>query len=262
VRDTAGREPHPVRCLRAAVTEAAAWGAQALVVKGDITRRSGADEFDLAGRLLAAPGLPVHAVFGNHDVRRRGADGAAILGAHGIRVATQPSAVDWPGLRLVLAQTAVTGVGTGVVDAAQRQALARLVAEAAGPAFVAMHHYPQRFPIPHFLPIGIPRTQSAALLDALAGANTDTVVASGHSHRHRRSRHGPIVVAEIGSTKDYPGAWAGYAVHEGGIRQVVRRVAAPDAMAWTERTRRAAFGAWGLWSPGLRTHRCFVHLWP
>jgi hypothetical protein len=43
-------------------------------------------------------------------------------------------------------------------------------------------------------------------------------------------------VTEVGSPKDYPGTWAGYVVHEGGIRQVVRRVAAPEVIRWTEST--------------------------
>ena len=50
----------------------------------------------------------------------------------------------------------------------------------------------------------------------------------------------------------FPGTWAGYAVHEGGIRQVVRRVAAPDAIAWTDRTRHGLGGMWGLIAPGRR----------
>ena len=64
-------------------------------------------------------------------------------------------------------------------------------------------------------------------------------------------------IVTTGSPKDYPGAWTGYAVHEGGVRQVVRRVAAPDCMARTERTGRALAGGWALTSPGMRSHRCF-----
>ena len=67
--------------------------------------------------------------------------------------------------------------------------------------------------------------------------------------------------AETGSPKDYPGTWTGYVVHEGGVRQVVRRVAEPDCIRWTEHTRQLAFGAWGRWSPGSLADRCFVHAW-
>ena len=72
---------------------------------------------------------------------------------------------------------------------------------------------------------------------------------------------GGVPWVEVGSTKDYPGTWAGYVVHEGGIRQVVRRIVRRDVIGWTERTKRAAFGTWGLWSPGTLDARCFVHPW-
>ena len=45
----------------------------------------------------------------------------------------------------------------------------------------------------------------------------------------------PIV--EVACVKDYPGAWAEYRIHEGGYTQLVRRIATPDAFAWTEQTR-------------------------
>jgi hypothetical protein len=88
------------------------------------------------------------------------------------------------------------------------------------------------------------------------------LITSGHTHRHRRHDLGGIVATEVGSTKDYPGTWAGYAVHEGGIRQVVRRIESPDCVAWLERTRAAALGRWGRWSPGELADRSFSYAWP
>jgi hypothetical protein len=98
-------------------------------------------------------------------------------------------------------------------------------------------------------------------LDALAEAQPATVVTGGHTHRHRARRHGPLLVTEVGSPKDFPGTWAGYLVYEGGIVQIVRRVSAPEAIRWTERTAGALFGAWGRWSPGQLTDRCISHPW-
>ena len=43
---------------------------------------------------------------------------------------------------------------------------------------------------------------------------------------------------EVACAKDYPGVWAEYRVYEGGYTQVVRRISAPDALAWTERAGR------------------------
>jgi hypothetical protein len=86
------------------------------------------------------------------------------------------------------------------------------------------------------------------------------MISSGHTHRHRRRHVGPLVLTEVGSPKDYPGTWAGYVVHEGGIRQVVRRVSGAGLLRWTDYTAGAAVGLWGLWSPGLLGHRCSYSL--
>ena len=262
IRERGATEPSADRCARAAVDEALAWGAQAVVVKGDLVAKGFEEEWEAVGALLASIPVPIHVIYGNHETHRPEFEGAAILDRHGVNVTHEPTAVEVPGLRIVLLPTAVKHGGHGEVGSAERARATELVRDAPGAAFVAMHHYPQRFRFPNAWPPGIPGPQARPLLDGLAAANPATMVVSGHSHRHRRHHHGPLVIAEIGSTKDFPGTWAGYAVHEGGIRQVVYRVARPDAIAWTEKTRRAVFGIWGRWSPGLRSHRCFTHPWP
>ena len=262
IRERDPSVPSAERCARAAIDEALAWGAQTIVVKGDLIAKGFEEEWDAVGALLASIPVPVHVIYGNHETYEPEVDGAPHLDRHGVNVTHEPTAVDVPGLRIVLLPTAVPHTGRGEVGPRHRELTTELVRDAPGGAFVAMHHYPQRFRFPNAWPPGIPGPQARPLLDGIAAANPATMVASGHSHRHRRHHHGPLVIAEIGSTKDFPGTWAGYAVHEGGIRQVVYRVARPDAIAWTERTRRAVFGIWGRWSPGLRSHRCFTHPWP
>jgi hypothetical protein len=130
------------------------------------------------------------------------------------------------------------------------------------PVFVALHHQLLRLPMNHHLPLGVPAVQARHFLARLQAANPAAFVTSGHTHRHRRRAFGPVAVTEVGSPKDYPGTWAGYVVHDGGIRQVVRRVTAPDVLAWTDRTADAALGAWSWWAPGRLTDRCFSHQWP
>ena len=255
-------EGYPLVCARAAVQEAVEWGAELLLVKGDITWSGRAFQWEEAAKLLAAVPVPLMAVLGNHDVGPRAVDGRELLAAQGITVPEDPWSRDLPGLRVVLAHTAVPRKSRGQVLPEQRRRVADLVGSAPGPAFLGMHHYPQRFRLPLIYPAGIPGNQARALLDAVAGANPATLVSSGHSHRNRRHFHGPLVVTEIGATMHYPGTWAGYAVHEGGIRQVVRRVAAPEAVEWTERSRRALLGLWGRWAPGSLDQRCFSHTWP
>ncbi|MDP8954730.1 MAG: metallophosphoesterase [Actinomycetota bacterium] len=259
--DGAGGPPPPERCLRAAVAELAAWGAQLIVAKGDITDHGSVEEWETAAKVLSAPGVPVEAMLGNHDVCRGAVDGTDILAGAGITLSSgAPQARDLPGVRLVVTDTTVAGKnrGTGL----RLGDVAPLVAEAEGPAVVALHHHPQRHRTMTHPPRGIPGNEAMPFLDAVAEANPATLVIAGHSHRHRRHRWGPLTVAEVGSPQDYPGTWAGYVVHEGGIRQVVRRVADPDAIAWTESTRDCFLGLWGRWSPGTRDQRCFSLTWP
>ena len=255
-------EPHALACARGALNEAGRWGADLVVVKGDLTQDGCPEEWAQVGQLIAGCGLPAAVVEGNHDVCKRAVDGAAILARHGVHLHQRPAAVDLPGIRVVLFPTAAWHVDEGHVDRSHLAAALELVANAGGPAVVALHHYPQRFRWPTMYPSGIPGPIAASFLDALAEANPSTVVLTGHSHRHRRHSHGSLLVAEVGSTKDYPGSWAGYAVYEGGVLQVTRRVSAPQAIGWSEQGRRVLGGVWAVWAPGMRSHRCFTHLWP
>ena len=99
-------------------------------------------------------------------------------------------------------------------------------------------------------------------MEALIGSNRATFVSCGHRHRNRRYAYGRISITEVGSTKDYPGVWAGYKVYESGLVQMVRRTSRQDVIAWTEATRRAMNGQWSRWSPGRLEDRCFTVDWP
>lgn len=255
-------EPHPARCARAAMAEARRWGAQLLVVKGDLTQDGTPQEWEGAAHIIAASALPALTIEGNHDVNHHAVDGTAAMAAHGLTLHQRTASRDLPGARIVAVPTAAWHVDHGVIHPDDERAALELVASAPGAAVIALHHYPQRFRWPNLYPSGIPGPRAQAFLDAVAEANPATLVLSGHSHRHRRHHHGPLVVAEVGSTKDYPGSWAGYAVYDGGIRQVTMRVAEPSAMSWTDPGRRVLGGLWGRWAPGLRDHRCFTVVWP
>ncbi|HET7486762.1 MAG TPA: metallophosphoesterase [Acidimicrobiales bacterium] len=261
-RRPAGGDPYPLRCARAALREAVAWGATAVVAKGDLTYSGRPQQWSDVADLLAGTGVPVAAIPGNHDVGAKAVDGRAAFAARGLVLTDEPAHVDLPGIRVVLVDTTIPTHHGGTVAKRAREQVADLLAGAPGSAFLATHHYAQRFRVPMAYPAGIPGPDARLLLDAVVRANPATLVSAGHTHRNRRRRWGPLVLTEVAATMHYPGVWAGYAVHEGGIRQVVRRVAAPDAIAWTERTRRALLGGWGVVSPGLLSHRCFSHPWP
>ena len=98
-------------------------------------------------------------------------------------------------------------------------------------------------------------------MDRLGAAHPHAFVTSGHTHRHRRWGRAGVVVTQVGATKDFPGVFAGYVVHEGGMRQVVRRIARPDVIAWTDHSRIAAYGAWEHAAPGRLDARCFNVAW-
>jgi predicted phosphodiesterase len=257
----AGTEPHAMRAARAALAEAVAWGAEVVIVKGDLTRTSEDAEFHEVGRLFASSPIPVMAVLGNHDVHP-GSDGPGVLATHGLSVATEAVATDLPGLRVVLGHSPSPVTKRGIVEDDQRRRVVQLAGAAEGAALVVFHHQPHGTPLSRCYPPGIDRRSATDLLDALAEANPATLVTAGHTHRHRARRHGPLIITETGSPKDYPGTWTGYAISDGGIRQVVRRVAAPDVIRWTEVTGRAMGGVWRRWSPGTLDERCFTHPWP
>lgn len=290
-------EAHPVRCTRQAMRELTSWGAQLLVVKGDITNDGRRPEWELAGRLLGEAGQPVVALVGNHDAKptERGGDGLlkrAVWYLRGgiVRVlVTEPitgepisadegmavagldrgdggnvHAVDRPGIRIILADTTIEHrhVGTFTQVGAEVTELAADARRSGRPVFVAGHHFPMPLPVPHFWPPGVPEPEARQFFTALRASNPNAFYSAGHTHRNRRYWRWGIPATEVGSPKDYPGAWAGYTVYEGGIRQTVWRVGSPDVLAWTEHSRRAALGAWGVWSPGRLADRCFLHLWP
>jgi 3',5'-cyclic-AMP phosphodiesterase len=255
-----GLRPYPERTLSAAVTEACSWGAERIIAKGDLTQHSSSSEAETVGEILTAPGVPAHAVLGNHDVRGS-VDVAGTLSDKGVNAYRGASGLDLPGVRIVFGHSPVPGLHGGRLGADQVAQLAGLVGEAPGPAVVVLHHPLRRHRLNTSYPPALSHDDSTALAAALAVANRNVVVVAGHTHRNRHYRVGGVDVAEVGSSKDYPGQWAGYSIYEGGIRQVVYRTGARDTIAWTEMTRLALGGVWGWWSPGRLTDRCWTLEW-
>jgi Icc protein len=248
-------DSHPVWCLRGALEEIVAWRPDLLVVKGDLGHRNEPWEYDLASELLVGSGLPLAVMLGNHDGGNHHllADTPAALAERGLRPieSVEPFDVGPSGDgRVVLVDTRVIGHHGGAVghhSAATAAAVAEVLPR---PSLVVLHHQIQRTTVPLYLPTGISRRDGVPLLDAVAAASPRSLVTSGHTHRHRSWRRHGLRYTEVGATKDFPGVWAAYELYEGGIVQIVRRIAAPRALGWTEWSRRTALGAWGHWSPG------------
>ena len=254
---------HPERCAEAAFADVASWGAERLLVKGDITNKGQVDEWRAYSTLVRAAPFPVDALPGNHDRGYRPMqpgllpEDAAL--AFDLSMALPVLIRDLPGLRIVLIDsTTAPGRNRGQVASWTAEVIeAAHDADPAGSVLVALHHQLQPHHVAEGWPLGVHHLDSRALLEQLGAVHPRVLVTSGHTHRHRRWDHGGVTATQVGSTKDYPGVWAGYVAHEGGIRQVVRRVSPPDCLAWTDQTRRAALGSWRWVAPGLLSSRCF-----
>lgn len=254
-------EPHPLRCLRAALDELAEWGAQHLVIKGDLVDRSDAEPWARAASALGPLDLPIEVLPGNHERSKTGeVDPGDALRAMGLDLVDGVRTVDHGGVRIVMADVTRPGTDWGTTSAIAGDLVAAVAVD--GPVLLALHQQPMRFRLPTYLPVGLPGPDIRPTLARVAAANPRVLVTSGHTHRHRRHRIAGLTATEVGSTKDFPGTWAGYHVHEGGIVQVVRRIAEPSCIRWTDHTRRAAGGVWGHWAPGPLHSRCFSLSWP
>lgn len=253
LRSEPGEPPYPQTMNRAAIAEIGALGPDAVVVKGDLTNLGTEDEYeqflDAYGRL----GPHVHHVRGNHDGMID-----PTLGVEGA-----PYALDLPGVTLAVLDTVIPGIERGRVGREQLAWLDDLAARTSGPVLVFGHHQCWNVESGDRNPayFGIHPGDSDALVDLVARRDNVVGYFAGHTHRNRVrrfARSGPVPFVEIGATKDYPGCWAEYRVHEGGYTQVVRRISAPDALTWTERTRPMFAGLYRDYALGPLGARCFT----
>lgn len=257
-----GPESAAFRCARAAIDEARAWGAERVVIKGDAAHHRVPDHFVELGRLVDGfPDVPMSLMPGNHDVdSRSGMRLPDTVGERQLRYIRGVEVHDLPVLRLILTDTTIEGSGIGTLDHVVSPVL-DAVRSATTPVLVMTHQQLQPHRILTTYPPGIAPPGSTEFLTDLAAITEDAMVTSGHTHRNRAHRT-PVLHTEVASTRDWPGVWAGYAIHEGGIRQVVRRIGAPEAISWHEYSKNAVFGLWEQWAPGTLTDRCLTHAWP
>ena len=259
--ETGAAIPHPMRCALAAGTEAQQWGAERLVLKGDLTHHTRAEEWPQLEELVGGFKVPYSFTLGNHDrqPKKKGIDTEKGMANAGLDFRPVTS-VDLPGIRIVVADTSIPNKGHGrtteIIDE-----VCELLRETDQPVFLGIHHHFEQFVLPWFWPPGIPVTEGVQFLRAIREANPRLMVSTGHTHRNRAYFRKGVLVTEVASPKDFPGVWGGYTVHEGGITQTVRRVAEPSAIAWTDRTRKAVGGIWSMWAPGYLDQRCFSHHW-
>ncbi len=250
-----GEPAYPDVMGGAAVAEIMELDPDAVVVKGDLTDRGTRKQYEAFLATYGALGDRLHWVRGNHDAIED-----PELGVQGA-----PYAVELTGVTLAVLDTTVPGLVGGALSAEQIEWLDALALSATVPVLVFGHHPAwnldtKRVVDPDYV---IARDDTGRLLDVVKRRERIVGYFAGHTHtnrvrRYARARNVPFV--EVACGKDYPGVWAEYRVYEGGYTQVVRRIGAPDAMAWSERCRTMIQGIYRDLVLGRIGDRCFSEI--
>jgi hypothetical protein len=249
LRSPPGAPPYPEFMNGAVVDEMLALDPDVVLVKGDLTDTGKVEEYESFLACYGRLGARMHHVRGNHDAMRD--PELARQGA--------PYAIALDGVTLAVLDTAVPGRVGGALDAEQRGWLAELAGDSSGPVLVFAHH-PAWNADPNY---GLTADDHGALLDVFARRENVVGYFAGHTHTNhvvREARGRSVPCVEVACTKDYPGAWAEYRIHEGGYTQVMRRVAVPAAREWSERARHMIQGIYRDLVLGTVDDRCFTYV--
>ncbi|HZU72960.1 MAG TPA: metallophosphoesterase [Acidimicrobiales bacterium] len=260
-----GEAPYPLTMNGAAAADIAALDRclptgllGAVVAKGDLTDAGARADLDAFEACYRAFGDRLHAIPGNHDVA-----GGPVEFGPGPFGRRPPFEVVLDGVILALLDTTIAGWPTGRVSPEQIEWLDELGARADRPVLVLGHHhawdpgYSNRSPTYY----GINPEDSEALVAVVARRPRLAGYFAGHTHRNRVRQFGPTGAfpwVEVASVKEFPGCWAEYRIHEGGAVQILRRLDAPEALEWSERTRALYHGHYTAYAFGASpADRCF-----
>jgi len=248
-----GEEPYPELMNRCAVDEIAAADVDVVLVKGDLTSRGSTEEFQaFLDCYEVAFGDRLRYIRGNHE------------SYHSLEVGEPtPFAVGLPGITAAMIDTSIDGRPNGGLDDDDLVWLKDLAETADGPVLVFGHHQcwspeSNQRPADYF---GLRPDDSERLVELFAAHHNLRGYFAGHTHRNRVRRFGvtrDVPFVEVASVKEWPGVWAEYKVYEGGILQVVHRISAPEALAWTDQTRAMYAGMYEGYARGELSDRCFV----
>lgn len=252
-RSPAGADPYPEVMNRGAVEEIQAIAPMAVVAKGDLTDGGSLDAFARFEEVYGgAFGDRLVTVRGNHDAKPGATFGAVPF-----------QDVVLPGVRLAVLDTSVQDEAGGALSTEQLTWLDDLAAASTEPVIVLGHHHPwspdsAERPGAYF---GVNPPDSERLVEVVARRPSIVGYLAGHTHRNRLrtfTATGDVPWVEVSCVKDYPGAWAEYRVHAGGIVQILHRISTPEALAWTEQTRHMFAGTYHDYAFGSLHDRCFA----
>lgn len=247
-----GEPPYPEMMNGSAITEMRALDPDLVIVKGDLTATGAQAEYD-AFRAFYEPAFGDRLLYvrGNHE-SHPGAPFAAVP----FQTRTLPGAI------VALLDTSRAGQESGALDDEQLEQLDELAGRADRPVLAFGHHHvwdPATTREPAYF--GINPDDSERLIALVARRAAIVGWFAGHTHRNRVRRFaatGDVPFVEVACVKDFPGAWAEYRVFEGGVLQVFRRISAPAALAWTERTKVMFAGLYEQYAFGRLEDRCFL----
>ncbi len=250
VRVAPGEPPYAETMNHAAAAEMANADLAAVIVKGDLSNDGEPAEFAAFEGCYRTPfGDRLHVVRGNHDAYRGQHDYAG------------DSWIELPGIAVALLDTTIPTKTSGHLTPEQLDWLDAMAAASTVPVLVMGHHQQWVSGVPSPDYFGIDPDSSTALSDVMVRRSAIVAYAAGHTHRHRVRFVGDgIPSIEVGCVKDFPGTWAEYRVHDGGILQVVHRISTPAALAWSERCRTlySDFGVdYVAYAMGSLGERCF-----
>lgn len=254
-----GTEPYPTIMNRAAVREIRSVSPDVVVAKGDLTAAGAAAEyleFEAVYRREFGDRLVV--TLGNHDKP---------LGGGAVPEVPPVQAIELPGVILAVLDTARPGRAGGEISEDQADWLDDLAARSDRPVLVFGHHPADGQDVEQLFGRA---AAHASCLDPLSTRRLTALVLrrpavagyfAGHTHRNK-VRHlpgtGDFPWVEVACVKDFPGSWAEYRVHEGGIFQVHHRITSdPAALRWSERCRSMFGGMYPVYALGEDADRCF-----
>jgi 3',5'-cyclic-AMP phosphodiesterase len=246
-----GEPPYPETMNHGAVDEIETIDPIAVVVKGDLTRDGAPEEFAAFEACYANRfGDRLVVARGNHDAYQGQTEYA---GDHWLEL---------PGVAIALVDTVIPTKTTGSLSTTQLEWLEGHAAASDRPVMVMGHHQQWISGKRSDDYFGLHPDASDALAAVIERQRAIVAYTAGHTHRHRVRRTADGVPSiEIGCVKDFPGTWAEYRVHDGGIMQVVHRISTPAALAWSERCRHlyADFGVdYETYALGALSDRCFT----
>jgi 3',5'-cyclic AMP phosphodiesterase CpdA len=247
-----GAPPYVEMMNAAVIDEMRALAPDVVLVKGDLTDTGTEEQYAAFLAAYGTFGDRLAFVRGNHD---------AMLDPT-LAVEDTPYTVELAGVTLAVVDTVDPGRAGGRLGRDQVQWLDDLAVEASGPVLVFGHHHiwPTDAAVRPDDYFGIRPDDSEALVEVVAARDNIVGYFAGHTHGNRvwREPTRGIPFVEVGTPKDYPGAWAEYRVHEDGYTQIVRRVSAPDAFDWAETTSVQYLGFYRELARGALSERCFV----